>query len=326
MGDMPDYHQYVVPVSVEVPAAYAPQSDIAEYDSTPEDIEDESRGPILVDIKGRVYVRVYSGTIEVEQDTPADLQATVTQADKERTVDHTKIKGTALKSPTVAASVPISIENDAIAYNATDDLFKVELYYSAAAIDPRATRALTASDIVTVVQDTPGSHLIRVYGNTVKDGSGTDYALLVDSDGKLIISPLSSATSSIEVVQDTAADLKATVTQAEKDREISDVTKTASVATSEATSSGNTEIITVTAGKKLRIKTIDIWNNGSAAITVALRLTSTGTLTYKKKIAKESGWILNLIGANWEGGTDEDLFINLSADGTVSYTISYEEI
>lgn len=105
MGDLPDYHDYVVPVSVEIPTAYAPQSDIAEYDSSPEAITDGSRGPILIDQNGRVYVIVY-GAAEV---------------------DHAKIKGTALKDPTVAESVPMSIENPAIAYDSTNDLFYVQL-------------------------------------------------------------------------------------------------------------------------------------------------------------------------------------------------------
>jgi len=392
MSDMPDYHMYVVPVNVAVPPGQVSVGDVAEYDSDPEDIADGSRGPILIDQKGRVWIRVYSGTVTVEQSDQTKLKATVYQADNERTVDHTKIKGVALKDPAVAAAIPTSIENEAIAYDAANDLFKVAVYYDAGSIDPRDIRSLTSGDVVTVVQDTPGSHLIRVYGNTVKDGSGTDYAFLVDADGKVIISPLSSATSSIKVLQDTpgdlkatvtqaekdrtvtgtvtveqataanlkatvtqaekdrtvtgtvtaqqataanlkaevsqptAASLKATVTQAEKDREISDITKTASVATGEATSSGNTEIITVAAGKKLRIKGITIWNNGTASLVVALRFTSTGTLTYKHKIAAESGWIKNLIGCNWEGAVDADLFINLSDTGTVSYTIDYVEV
>lgn len=40
-------------------------------------------------------------------------------------VNHVKILGVALTTPTVEASVPISIENPAIAYNETLDLFKV---------------------------------------------------------------------------------------------------------------------------------------------------------------------------------------------------------
>lgn len=60
---------------------------------------------------------------------------------------------------------------------------------------------------------------IRAKGNTAKDGTGTEYFLLVDADGKLSIRPLTSS-DVVTAVQATAANLKATVTQAEKDRTI----------------------------------------------------------------------------------------------------------
>jgi len=279
---MPDYHTYVVPVTVSIPAGESPIGDVAKYQATPVALTDGDRGPLLIDENGRLYVIIY-GTPEI---------------------DHAKIKGVALKDPTTAESIPVSIESPAIAYDVSNDVFKVHAIVSGAAIDPRQIRALVSTDVVTVVQSTAAS-LKATVTQAAKDRT---------------------ITGTVEVVQDTPADLTATVTQAAKDREISDITKTVSVASDEATASGNTEIITVTADKKLRIKTIDIWNNGTESLTVALRLTSTGTLTYKKKIADESGWILNLVGANWEGGTNEDLFINLSASGTVSYTIGYVEI
>lgn len=59
MGDLPDYYQYVTPVTVEIPTGEEPQTDVAEYDSTPEDLVDGSRGPLLVDVKGRLYVRLH---------------------------------------------------------------------------------------------------------------------------------------------------------------------------------------------------------------------------------------------------------------------------
>lgn len=105
MGDLPDYHDYVVPVSVDIPVAYAPQSDVAKYQATPVALADGARGPLLVDQYGRVYVIIY-GVPEI---------------------DHAKIKGTALKDPTVAESVPMSIENPAIAYDSSNDVFKVKI-------------------------------------------------------------------------------------------------------------------------------------------------------------------------------------------------------
>lgn len=42
-------------------------------------------------------------------------------------VDHKKIKGVDLIDPNIAACVPISIENPAIAYDETNDRFKVDI-------------------------------------------------------------------------------------------------------------------------------------------------------------------------------------------------------
>jgi hypothetical protein len=41
--------------------------------------------------------------------------------------DHRKIKGVALKDPTVEEAIPISVENDALAYDAANDRFKVDV-------------------------------------------------------------------------------------------------------------------------------------------------------------------------------------------------------
>lgn len=41
------------------------------------------------------------------------------------TTDHKKIKGVPLKDPSVAAAVPISVENPAIAYDSQNDCFKI---------------------------------------------------------------------------------------------------------------------------------------------------------------------------------------------------------
>ena len=98
ISDLPDYQRYMIlqapPIDVEIGPV-----NVAEYNDAPEDIADGSRGPILIDNNGRVWVLV----------------------------DHKRIKGVDLKDPTVEASVPISIENPAIAYNSDTDRFKVDV-------------------------------------------------------------------------------------------------------------------------------------------------------------------------------------------------------
>lgn len=105
MTDMPDYHAYVVPVTVSIPAGEGPVSDVAKYQVTPVTLSDGDRGPLLIDENGRLYVIIH-GVPEI---------------------DHAKIKGVALTDPTVAAALPVSIENPAIAYDSGADLFKVKI-------------------------------------------------------------------------------------------------------------------------------------------------------------------------------------------------------
>jgi hypothetical protein len=58
---------------------------------------------------------------------------------------------------------------------------------------------------------------------------------------------------------------------------------------------------------------------------VYLRFTTTGTAYFKKYLAPQTGFNVNLIGCNWVGGKDESFYINLSANGSVECTIMYEE-
>lgn len=105
MGDMPDYHQYVVPVTVSIPPGEGPVSDVAKYQVTPVTLSDGDRSPLLIDENGRLYIIIH-GVPEI---------------------DHAKVKGVALTDPTIEAAVPISIENPAIAYDSDLDLFKVKI-------------------------------------------------------------------------------------------------------------------------------------------------------------------------------------------------------
>jgi hypothetical protein len=70
------------------------------------------------------------------------------------TVDVVKVKGVALANPTVAACLPTSIENDAIAYDGTNDRFKVDV------------KKWTATDTVTAdVIDKATRLLGLIYGS-----------------------------------------------------------------------------------------------------------------------------------------------------------------
>lgn len=108
---------------------------------------------------------------------------------------------------------------------------------------------------------------------------------------------------------------------------VTDITKVGEPWSATATASGNTTVKDpALAEKKVRVKLIDVWNSGTADITVFLRFTAAGTARFKKLLAAKTGFIVNLVGSNWEGGAAEILFINLSAAGTVEFTVMGEVV
>lgn len=63
--------------------------------------------------------------------------------------DIVKVKGVDLKTPTIAASLPISIENPAIAYDAANDRFKVDVEKTVAVLITSGTVAISGTVAVT---------------------------------------------------------------------------------------------------------------------------------------------------------------------------------
>jgi hypothetical protein len=352
--DLPDYEKKVIVVTV--PGEY----------------------PGLIDINHKQIKGVTLQTPSITGCLPISIEHTVF-------IDHRAILGEALKTPTFANCVPTSIENDAIAYDAENDRFKVDLEKISATdiLAVSATdldiRNLTATDIVTVQSITnalpAGSNAIgKLAANSGVDIGDVDVKTIPDvtqSDKTKLLATVTQAekdrtvtgtvsaeqsdqtklkatvtqastartvTGTVTAEQSTAASLKgtvyqsdetqlkATVTQSAKDRTISDVTKTATIVSVQATASGNTIIQTPAGGKAIKVKLIDVWNSGAADITVYLRFAAAGTARFKKLLAAKTGFIINLIGTNWEGAADEVLYINLSDAGTVEVTVMKDEV
>jgi len=281
MGDMPDYHMYVVPVTVEVPPGKEAISDIGEFDLTPEDLEDGKRGPLLLDIKGRPYVIIY-GVPEI---------------------DHYRIKGVTLKDPTIAASLPTSIENPAIAYDAVLDLFKCALYYNSTKIDPRSIRALTSADVVTVVQGTAANLKATVTqaekDRTITSGNVTiQEPLSVDDGGGSL-----TVDGTVTVQQATRTSLK---TQGEReDLAIKYFSNTFGAA-------GDYEILAAVVGQKHKIYAVNYESN--ANVEVGLRDGTSATFRYA--VRTTSGvfvqtWVHPIVGSVYTA-------LNLRAEGAVT--------
>lgn len=151
----------------------------------------------------------------------------------------------------------------------------VQLRHNAAEIDPRAIRALTATDIITVVQAT-------------------------------------------------AANLCATVTQAAKDRTISsvDATATALQINLAALNGNSAALYTPAAGKAVRIKFISL--EQSADVDLGYRFAAAGTIWYLR--TTKGVYVSNLMGCNNPGAANEAFYLNSSAATNVKGYILLTEV
>jgi len=59
-GDLPDYTRYIA-LNVDLPPSQQPAGDPGKYQSSPVDVSDGSRTPLLTDVKGRPIVVLYQG-------------------------------------------------------------------------------------------------------------------------------------------------------------------------------------------------------------------------------------------------------------------------
>lgn len=267
-------------------------------------------------------------------------------------ISHEQILGTALKTPTFTQCVPCSIENDAIAYDASNDRFKVDIEAMSVGtiqtdITDDWTRQLGLVDLSRVLgaalshanpviaRLTDGSAFIDprdvsdraarllgvVYGSLDKlQQRTTTKELLVQIQHQGVEkdpTQIRALTSSdiITVVQDTAASLLATVTQAAKDRTISslDATATPYQISNTFAGSGNYTVRTPASEKKIRLKFISL--ELSADVDLGYRFGAAGTIFYLRTTA--GPYVSNLIGCNSEGAADEALILYASGACTV---------
>jgi hypothetical protein len=89
---------------------------------------------------------------------------------------------------------------------------------------------------------------------------------------------------------------------------------------------GNTTVASPSSGKKLRVKFLDVANDGSGDVTVAFRFGDSGDLRFKKVLGAKRFFLANLTGCDWEGAVDEVLKVNLSVSGSVDVTVFAEEV
>ena len=330
VGDLPDYEKKVIVVTV--PGEY----------------------PGLIDINHKKILGVELKTPSIAACLPISIEHTVY-------IDHRAILGEALKSPTFANCVPTSIENDAIAYDDVNDRFKVDieavtvgtidvnptdkwtrqlglvdlsrvlgaalahgnpvivrLTNGTTWLDPTQIRALTSADAITV------------YGSLDKlqqRATSKDLYVQLRSAGVEVDPTQIRALTNSDVVSAEQSDetkLKATVTQAAKDRTISSVDATATPLQINITGlNGNSSaLVTPASGKKIRVKFISLEH--SAAVDIGYRFGAAGTIYYLRITA--GVYVSNLIGCNNEGSADAALYLNSSGATNVKGYILYSEV
>jgi len=176
------------------------------------------------------------------------------------------------------------------------DLY-VQLRNAGSEIDPRDIRTLVSSDKVTVQQGTPA----QLSGYAYQGGNWT-----------------------VTAIQTTADNLKATVTQAEKDRTISSVDATATaVQISIAGLNGNSSALhTPAAGKAIRLKLISIEH--TADVDIGYRFGAAGTVYYLR--ITKGPYATNLVGCNNQGAADAALYLNSSGATNVKGYVLLTEV
>lgn len=98
--------------------------------------------------------------------------------------------------------------------------------------------------------------------------------------------------------------------------------------TIEATASGNTEIVTPSTGKKIRVHWYSISNKHTTLADIGMRFGASGTIKHKYGLPADGGTgPINLIDANWEGAANEPLYAYLAAAYAtgVYFNVGYTE-
>lgn len=194
----------------------------------------------------------------------------------------------------------------------------VQLRHNGVEIDPRNIRALTSSDIITAYgsldalqQRATTKELIVQIQHQGVEKDPTQIRALTNADV-------------VSAEQSDETKLKATVTQAAKDRTISDVDKVATEKQLNLTFTGAENQIAwdPAAGKKVRVKLFSF--ELSASVDLGYRWGATGTIYYFNTTSGR--YVANLIGANVEGAADDILYFYASGACTVKGFILGEEL
>jgi len=233
--------------------------------------------------------------------------------------DHWWIKGELFKDPTISNALPISIENPAIAYDSIVDRFKIRVEeWTAGALDVNVTN-WTPTQLVNVnLQQVLGADLSHTNPLIIRISDGVDAFI----DPREIRTLTSADT--VTVQQPTAANLQATVTQAEKDRTITNLAKAGTITPIDvsATAAGNNAIWTPATGKAIQLGTVQY--ESDADVEVGLKFGTTGALFARR--TTKGVMAITFIVYLPKGATDEVLYLYVGGAVNVKGFVIGEEV
>jgi len=333
--DLPDYEKKVIVVTIpgEYPALM--EVDVVKVDGVPI-ATPTVVGCLPVSIEHTVDInllKLLGSTIK----TPTVANCLPTSIEHTVDINHKQILGEALKTPTFANCVPTSIENDAIAYDAVNDRFKVDL----AKISATDVLAISATDldIRNLVSTTDSVE--------VKQATAANLKATVEASN-LDIRDLTSVSDSVEVKQATAANLKATVEASNLDiRDLTSVSdsvevkqatasnlnanvntkhdlKTYKMAVFDASASGN--LVDAVADKVIKLHAMTIQAQGT--VTVNLNNGSGGASRMEWSFQAREGAVIPFAPAPayWcKTDVNTALYVTLSAAVVVTITAIYSD-
>ena len=149
-----------------------------------------------------------------------------------------------------------------------------------------------------------------VYGNTSPDGTGTDYALKVDSSGNLHIRPLSEITDSVRI----SGDFSSTATVKKY------------LPLTQVSAGGTVDLWVPSPGKQIRLKRFQISVSGATAVTLQWSGATAVTDFETYNLPDKGCVVVNLVGCNEEApGPDYVLRLKSSATAFITAKVSGEE-
>jgi len=144
VGDLPDYHSYVTPVTVNIPAGEEPESRVAKYQTAPADLPDGSLAYLLTDVKGRLIVVQHEKDRTVETASGKYVRVKGPATDEvPATIETLSGKFVRVKGPATDA-VPVSLADQEIIVRPKGGILAKGSITSAAAYATVATRTVTS--------------------------------------------------------------------------------------------------------------------------------------------------------------------------------------